>query len=894
MEKKEKKMKEPKAPKEKKTKKSKMPEGYIGRPKAMKVKKQIFHKPTVANWIELGIFAAFVIFVTVIVLKLINVSKTVDPDFEYYEITDSKLSKEYKLESNDLVFNLDPATTQFTITNKKTGKIWYSSPENAMSDSAALPKEKNNMMSAFLLKYSTINGNDDTYDIYTKSVKNKFYDVEKKGNEVLVHYTIGDIEREYIFPLAIYEDELFKWEEGLSKSKARIINNAYHKYTVDNFKGEELSSMLAKYPEMEDQPIYLVFDNLQKYVKEQIEELFNKQGYTAEDYERHKEMYKENNIKTVPAFNVTVSYKIEGDSFIVEVPFDEISYKSTYPIVQLSVLPYFGAGSKQDEGFLFVPEGGGNIINFNNGKTKQNAYYADIYGWDIATDRKYINVETRSAYPVYGLSNNGESFICILEDGSSYAGISADISGRLGSYNYVRADYKMLHRELFDISSRSLGAQYSYEQSLPAGEKIRQIYKFQETGDYVNMAKAYRDYLFKGEKKVSDKNTALAVDILGSVDKAQQIGGVPKTMPYELTSYLGAKDIISSIDGLGIENVNIRLSGFINEGIHQTYLNKVRYIDELGGKGDFNKLVKATSDSSSKIYLEATVQTAYRSTLFGEGFNKYKHSARFASDSLCEIYQYSPLWYGPLKNLDSYFLLKPEYIEKNTNKFIKTAGKKGLNVAFADIGYLLSSDFDEDCLVSREAVKNQHMKLMENAKADNKSLMIRYGNAYAVKYADFITDVDLSGNSYAIFDEKVPFYEIALHGYKNYAGSAINLSEDIESAILDSARNGASLYFVFTEEATDKLQETNFTEYYATNYELLKDDFVSIYKEYNDKLGKISNSCISGYEQITDNVTKTTYDNGYAVYVNYGYSDYVTDAGTKVASRDYILVKVEE
>lgn len=894
MEKKEKKIKEPKAPKEKKTKKSKMPEGYIGRPKPMKVKKQIFHKPTVANWIEIGIFAVVAVFITVIVFKLIDISKVVDPDFEYYEISDSTLDKEFKLESNDLVFELDPATTQFTVTNKKTGKIWYSSPENAMSDPLALPKEKNNMMSAFLLKYSTINGNDDVYDIYTKSIKNKFYDVEKKGNEILVHYTIGDIEREYYFPLAIYENELLEWEEGLSKSKARIINNAYHKYTVDNFKGEELDSMLTKYPNMEEEPIYLVFDNLQKYVKEQIEDLFKSQGYTLEDYERHKEMYKESNIKTVPSFNVTVSYKIEGDSFIVEVPFDEISYKHTYPIVQLSVLPYFGAGSKDDEGFIFVPEGGGNIINFNNGKTKQNAYYADIYGWDLATDRKYINVETRSAYPVYGISNNGESYICIMEDASSYAGISADISGRLGSYNYVRADYRMLHRELYDISSRSLSTQYSYEAQLPAGEKIRQVYKFQDTGDYVNMANAYRDYLFKGEKKLSNKSTALAVDILGAIDKAQQIGGVPKTMPYMLTSYKDAEKIISSINNLGFEDVNIRLTGFINEGVHQTFMNKVRYIKELGGKGDFNKLVKAIKNSASKIYLEGTVQTAFRSTFFGEGFNKYKHAARFASDALCEIDQFSPLWYGPLTALDSYFLLKPKYIEKNTNTFVKAVDKKGLNVAFSDLGYLLSSDLDEDYLVSRETVKAQHIKLLENATADNKSLMIRYGNDYAIKYADFITDVDLAGNSYALFDEKVPFYQIALHGYKNYSGPAINLADDTETAILDSARTGASLYFVFTEESTDRIQETNFTEYYATCYDILKDDFVSIYKTYNDKLGKVSNSCIVDYEQITDNVTKTTYDNGYAVYVNYGYSDYVTTSGTKVASRDYILAKVEE
>ena len=504
----EKKEKTPKAPKEPKAKKSKnMPEGYIGRPKPMKTKKFEFHKPTTGTWIGLGVFIVVAIFITYIVLRLIQVSKVMDSEFDFYSMNEAKLSKEYVLENSDLRFDLNPETTQFSVLNKKTGKIWYSNPQNVDSDTLALTKEKNNMKSTFLIKYSTVNGNDDIYDTYTKSIKNNFYDVEKKGNEILVHYTIGDIEREYIFPLAIYEDELNKWEETLTKSQIRTIGNAFHKYSVDSFKTDaERDEMLQKYPKMDDQPIYLIFENLKPFMKEQVEKMFKDVGYTMEDYNRSKELYKENTIQDVPAFNLTVSYKLEGDNLVVEVPFDEISYKHTYPIVKLSVLPYFGAGSLTDEGFVFVPEGGGNIINFNNGKTNQNGYYADVYGWDYATDRKSVNTETRITFPVFGVSNNGESYICIMEDGACYAGITAEISGKLGSYNYVRADYTMLHREQFDISSRNINAQFSYEASLPAGEKIRQVYKFQDKGDYVDMAIAYRDHLFKGAKKTNNKN----------------------------------------------------------------------------------------------------------------------------------------------------------------------------------------------------------------------------------------------------------------------------------------------------------------------------------------------------------------------------------------------------
>ena len=414
MEKKEKTPKAPKAPKTPKAKKSKMPEGYIGRPKPMKTKKIQFHKPTVGNWIEIGLLLAVVIFVTVIVFKLINVSKIVYPEFDFYEMDEKSLSKEYVLENNDLKFELDPATTQFTLLNKKSGKVWYSNPQNSDADSRALPKEKYNLKSTFLVKYSTINGTDDTYDTYSKSIIRNFYSIEKKGNEIQVHYTIGDIEREYLMPLAIYADELEELEEGLTKSQKNTIARAYHKYTYDGFKtDDERDAMVEKYPRLEEVDVYIIFENLQTFLKEQVEKMFNQIGYTMEDYLRHKELYKESNVKDVPAFNLTAIYKLDGDNLSVEVPFDEISYRPSYPIIQVSVLPYFGAGSNTDDGFMFVPEGGGNIINFNNGKIKQNDYYADMYGWDYGTLRKYVNTETYTAFPVFGVSDNKDSFICV-------------------------------------------------------------------------------------------------------------------------------------------------------------------------------------------------------------------------------------------------------------------------------------------------------------------------------------------------------------------------------------------------------------------------------------------------------------------------------------------------
>ena len=78
----------------------------------------------------------------------------------------------------------------------------------------------------------------------------------------------------------------------------------------------------------------------------------------------------------------------------------------------------------------------------------------------------------------YSFKIINSSFIAIMENGSEYAGVTAEISGKLGSYNYVRADYKMIHGEQFEVSQRNTSAQYAYEANLPEGERITQVYAF--------------------------------------------------------------------------------------------------------------------------------------------------------------------------------------------------------------------------------------------------------------------------------------------------------------------------------------------------------------------------------------------------------------------------------
>ena len=652
--------------------------------------------------------------------------------------------------------------------------------------------------------------------------------------------------------------------------------------------------MLTKYPKLEDETLYLVFENIQTFLKEQMEQVFGSQGFTYEDYQENKELYKESNIKEVPAFNLSVIYKLDEKGFTVSIPFDDVSYRLKYPVTLLSVLPYFGAGGPKDTGYILIPEGGGAVIDFNNGKTKQNGYYADCYGWDFAMDRKAVITETRASFPLYGISNGNSSFISIINSGAEYAGITAEIAGKLGSYNYARFDYRMLHSEQYEVTTRTTNATFSFEPNLPKGEVITQSFIFVDSPSYVDMAKEYRNILFAGAQKTQNKDIPLAVEIVGAIEKKQQVFGIPKTRPYALTTYKETASIINQVQELGFENVNYKLSGFINGGIRSTLMNKVRFVSQLGGASGFKKMLKAVDGTSAKLYLDGSVQTQYRTGLFG-GFMSYRDSARFVSDELCKLNEYSTIWYGKDDERDNYYLLRQSLRDKGADKFTSKALKLGLTgISYKDNGKTLSSDFNDRRLTTRAMARQAQVDKMKDAKDKGLGIMINSGNDYALAYVDFITNMELHGNAYAIIDRTVPFYQIAMHGYKNYSGTPINLAYEKNQIILESAETGAGLMYTFMQAPASKLHETNYTEYYSSNFDAWKEQFKETYNEYNSEMSKIANSLIVDHEYVSEQVTKTTFDNGYVVYVNFGYQSFITPSGKYVPDRDYRLVKEED
>ena len=798
------------------------------------------------------------------------------------------------VENDKLKLTMDPTTTQFTLEVKETGKVWYSNPPEADSDPLALAAYKGRLQSTLLLTFSQSTGLKTTYDNFSYGIENGLYEIEQGEDYIRVDYSVSKSEREYMIPPVITAANMEKWMDKMEVKDSGFLKRYYKKYDINNLGSkDDKEALLADYPILETEPIYVLSAAAKGATNIKMEGIFEAAGYTVEDFAADKALNNKEKVNANLTFNVSVIYRLEDGDLVVEMPLDDLEYKSSTPIYTMVLLPYFGAGGPEDEGYLLVPEGGGSLINFNNNKLSQASYYASLYGWDMALSRDAVVHDTRAYFNVFGIANGEDSFICMMEEGAPYASVQADIAGHNSSYNFVNTVYSISPRELYEVGD--LGSQnvYKFLETLPH-ETLTQRYRFVNSNSYVDMAKAYQGYLQDKYGQYFDMNddesVPVSLEIVGAVDKVKQVLGVPVSRPLKLTEYSEAEDMIRQLTEEGMDNISVKYTGWCNGGVNQKIMRKAKLVSDLGSKKDLKNLGTAAQELGVDLYLEGVTHYEYDSNIF-DGFFSFTDAARFLSKERAELFIYSAVTYAAREGTDSYYLLRADLIDENMDVLAEAVEKYNANVAFRDTGMDLSSDYNLKKTVSRNAAMVSQAEKLRQIADSGKKIMINMGNDYAVAYADMVTNMDLAGSGYTILDEKVPFYQLAVHGFVNYVGSPLNTCGNEEQELLESAEYGAGLSFSLMRETSFALQKTLYTEYYASDFAAWHDRMMDIYNRYNSEMGHVFNQEMVAHEKLSADLSCTTYKDGTRVYVNYSFTDAVTPDGVEIPARDYKVVR---
>ncbi|MDR2596264.1 MAG: DUF5696 domain-containing protein [Treponema sp.] len=795
------------------------------------------------------------------------------------------------LENQYLELRFFPETTEIILTEKATGIRWYSNPvgEDPLADTI----NKYLMRSLFSVEYADVSGIGQILYSIEQSVSLGAYNYKITDNTLEVNYTIGNLERTYVIPPAVPEERMLSFMDNMESGDISVVKAGYRLYDINNLRSNDnREELLALYPDLTRRNIYVLRSNTQEYLKVEYEHIFAAAGYTYEDYLDDVAYYPLVGGKERPAFNVTFRYSLEGNSLVLNIPFDKITYRAAYPMIRLSVLPYFGAGGLRDEGYLLVPDGSGALIYFNNGKQNQLTYGNFVYGWDEGLIRDAVINDNRAPFPVFGIQKNGNALLCIIEEGASYASVRADVSGLNSSYNNVYSRFDIVHSALMNISGRSDRAVYQYERGLPQDEGLTLRYITCKQNGYVGMAKEYRAWLvnkYPSLAKKQENGVPVAVEIPGAVNKTQHRLGIPFDLPLKLTSYKEAAGMIEDFAKFGWKNVNIKLNGWFNRSVDHSIPTSIKLISDLGSKTDFHKLVSSANNNGYNIYPEVDFMFMRDKKLF-DGFNLYRDISRYVSHERIQRYPYSFVWFGERKRWGKLnYIARPVVTMSLIDNFVKEAGSLGLkNIAFRNIGSKLSGDYNEKWHVSREASIKMRQEKLAELDRNGIGIMLLSGHVYAAPWADFIVDMALDDQGFGITDVSVPFYPIVLHGLVPYTGKAINLAEDYTKNLLKIIESGAGLYFSFMTEETAVLQETKFRQFYANEYGKWVNDADVLYKQFTADFGRLYSQFITEHEILAPGITLTGYEDGTRVIINAG--DYGFNYNNRYINADSYIV----
>ncbi len=761
-------------------------------------------------------------------------------------------------------------TAEVALFDKRSEITYYSNPYDREG------KLGQDLDAQFSLTYYDSSRKTGRMDSYSMAVEKDQVTCESITDGVRYTYVLGNLESDTgIVPTIISEERLNSFLEKVSESSAKFIKKKYKK-----------SEEYPGYMELLEASITVI--NIKR-----MTEVFVEAGYTQEDYEYDMaDVEQEEKI----SFTIPLDYRLTEDGLSVSIVTSQIKETGGAKIYSIVFQRQFGAANREESGYMFVPNGSGSLIYFNNGKTGYS-YTQYVYDTD-PTVASYTVVEntTQVRLPVFGMKYENSALFTVITAGDALARIDASVANTTSDYNNVYATFYLRGFELLSMFGTT-GSQADLpvvEESLyDTLVQVEYIPLNAEEADYSGMANYYRNRLIAEgvlNEKLENKEVPIYLDVLGGVNISKNIAGILLDDVYEMTTYEQAKSIVSDLSDSGVHAIRMNYLGWFNGGYYHDVPDQIHRVRGLGSKKEIAAL---------KEYLEADGGALYGNVAFNEV--SYTSSRYHLSQEASKYYNGKIVMLGRVnpntlkRSVNAkyeetmYTILSPRFLNYYVEKFIAAFDDYDMSgVALRDLGEVLSSDKKRSDLIHRQDALDLTTQALNTIK-ENTGVLLYGGNRYSIGYATEIVDAPLSASSFFIVDEKVPFYAMVVHGYINYAGEELNLlqSTEREELLLDAIENGAALRYVVSWQSSEAIKNSGLNTMYSVQYELYEKEIKEFYGKVSEALKDVMNVTMVKHEILTDTLRRITYENGVVIYVNRGTEDVWTD-GVCVPAKWYV------
>ena len=869
---------------------------------------------------------------------------------------------------DNLALYVDRTFGEFAVKNKDTGELYFSSPYNYRNVSVAGDVKRMEIASLLHLEYYDSSNTKREMDSFVEAVERGQVTYDQIENGVRITMEMGKKELSILAPYASeasrFEEKILRPMEENRKSveekfgkdslqwkeadrAVRTIETYYTKTVFSELSADAQSEYLKFYSGLKKHDFYILRASMEKerlklenYIKVYGGGLYKLADLIADD--DLSGFIPKNQSRAV--FKIPVEVTLDHGDVKISVIAEEIAYDTTeFVLTRVRVAQFFGAGRRENSGYLFVPDGSGAVINFNTEKLKlpQN-FQGTVYGEDYGTTitRMYASMMQTVQMPVFGmrevytksvtnldgrpLDANGaiipadstqkaatvsgvRGYLAIIEEGDAAARIYSESGGFTSPYETVYTDFSYGAVQRFSyVGGSKAGGDWTYQnRNYTTGNfTIRYRLLSGDKADYNGMAASYREYLEKTgvfTELVAPKkpDSPLYLEVLGLMDKRDSFFGIPYDRKVPMTTFDQSIDMMEELARGGVNNISLRYRGWMNGGLNYGVPNKLKVEKKLGGEKGFNKLVNFVQDNKYSLFPEVDFAVVRRDGMF-DGYSTMNNAPKTMDKQVLTVIPAAEK-HNILYAYNDYYAVSPKASVGYFNKFFSQF--KNFNVGGVSIGTAGTMLYSDFALNANKANRQQAMEIMKGNLEKNGNnmgdLLVERGNAFTYKYATDIVDIPVTNSGFLTEDLSIPFMQMVLHGYKQYATKSVNLGDDVTSALLQCAEVGANLHFTLGYRNTDELRDTPYSLFYTVDYDTWKKDAMTAYAKLNANMASLQSKRITRHEIVEvagidtlreGNVTRTTYDDGTAVLVNYTKAKVTVD-GVEIPGRDFVVIK---
>lgn len=795
------------------------------------------------------------------------------------------------LENKNYILQLDCETTHFTVTDKASGKAYTSVPQQIdelMSDEE--------YRSEVIITYFDSNSTVATMNTYKNSVEGQSFEIKTDGNTIRVYYSIQK-SKEKIFVPTVIGQEAFE-EEVLAKLQSgpkRRLSGFYTLYQSES-KGSDINEMKNKYPALNEENLYILNDTAGEHTYSEITGYFDAAGYDQKAYAKETErLGLDSSVsENMPAaFMIPVEYALTENGFTATVLTDKFTSDSdSYKLTNVELLPYFASCGHSETGWYMVPDGSGAIIEL--AEKAGSTYSQNIWGNDMAvTSSIKANLIQNAGMPVFGFHNGESAFFAVISGGAAVSKVTAEVYGNEFLQNHIYADFNVLAYDTSDMGALNNKAAFNLYATDYVAEFPQVTYMLLAGSEttYSDMAKLYRDYLVQNgvltERLRETKNVPIYVDFTGYETTEESILGISVDAKTALSTLDEIQKALEELQSRDVEGLHIRLKSYANSGIYGKVSNGFEIDKCVGTEKELDELASTLDKNGGKLYLENNISTVYAT---GNSFEKMTHAVRNLRKTIANGIDYDLVARTNIEAVNEYYMTSPAYFVSLTDNFVNTLAKRSDNISlygysWSDFGSKLWSDFNKNSLYDRTQSVAEAKRAVEKV-ADIFDKVITDGsNSYVLEQTDTMLNIPLSNSALNSESYSIPFYQMVIHGYRDYSGAPMNTSSDANKTYLASIESGANLYYSFYTSEENPLKETEAgTLVYPTLITSAYDYVGEEYAEFNELFKELRCQLITSHRRVANEVFVTAYEDGTEIAVNYGESDYELNSKTVPAN----------